>query len=124
MAFQIKMLLTADLDFSSAAQRRRSDRLSGVAVSIMRAPFLRRLIRPRRRVVSRGRIFRCKLVVELAIPAVSGSRDVLFVGSNQEQQIAPSFWSAPSCGQAEPVDLATAGFPNVHLVLEVHGLKR
>jgi hypothetical protein len=65
-----------------------------------------------------------KLVVEVSIPAVTGSEDVLFLGSNQEQEIAPSYWSSNACHQPEPATLTAAGFPDMHIVLEVHGLKR
>jgi hypothetical protein len=45
-----------------------------------------------------------------------------FVGMNDLGQSAPTYIASGSCGIDDPVDLATMGFPNAHLVMVVHGL--
>ena len=42
-----------------------------------------------------------------------------FIGSNNAGQSAPSYLTAPNCGVAQPTDLATIGFPSMHLVFNV-----
>ena len=61
------------------------------------------------------------LVVEVV--SFDGTNDLFafFIGSNADGQTAPSYLSAPSCGIAAPTDLASLGFPNMHIVMTVHG---
>jgi hypothetical protein len=61
------------------------------------------------------------LVVELFVPDGDPSASRLFVGSNNLGQTAPSFIRAPGCGLSEPGDMASLGFPNMHLILVVNG---
>jgi len=61
------------------------------------------------------------IVVEIFIPNGVPSQHRYFPGSNGAGQSAPSYLAAPTCGAAEPADLATlgAGFPNVHLIIDL-----
>src|SRR4029079_14722911 len=46
---------------------------------------------------------------------------VFFVGSNSMGQTAPGYLSSASCGIANPMNIATIGFPNMHIVFNVTG---
>lgn len=59
------------------------------------------------------------LVAELHIG--NSPTDDLVVGSNALGETAPAYIAAPQCGQPEPIELASIGFPNMDLVLAVHG---
>jgi hypothetical protein len=61
------------------------------------------------------------LVVEIHTPDSAGNNHLLFVGSNAAGQTGPTFLRAPAagCDLVEPVDLASIGFPDLHLVLSV-----
>jgi cysteine-rich repeat protein len=59
------------------------------------------------------------LVVEVF--AADATTDIFFIGSNDLGQTAPSFLAASSCGFAEPADIATLGFPDMHVVMAVTG---
>ncbi|MBS1758751.1 MAG: HYR domain-containing protein, partial [Bacteroidetes bacterium] len=59
------------------------------------------------------------LIVELFTPA--GGNNSFFVGSNTSAQTGPSYISATACGITTPTDLASIGFPNMHLILNVGG---
>ncbi len=61
------------------------------------------------------------LVVEVMIPNGQGAGHSFFIGSNNAGQSGPSFIRAPDCGVGEPGDAANLGFPNMHLVLDIHG---
>ncbi len=58
-----------------------------------------------------------ELVVEINNPA--GNR--FWIGSNNLGQTAPSYLSASDCGIANPTDVASIGFPNMHTVMNVVG---
>lgn len=60
-----------------------------------------------------------KLAVEVHTP---GGDDEFFIGANDEGQTAPSYLRAPECGDEGPVDLASIGFPEMHILLTVSGL--
>ncbi|SDS20549.1 S8 family serine peptidase [Jiangella sp. DSM 45060] len=60
------------------------------------------------------------LVAEVSAPDLSGVGG-FWPGSNRAGQSAPTYLTAPGCDLAEPADLATLGFPYVHLVLNVVG---
>jgi hypothetical protein len=62
------------------------------------------------------------LVLELFTP--DGRAPVnnrFFIGSNTSAQTGPSYISAADCGIANPTDLATIGFPNMHIILNANG---
>lgn len=65
-----------------------------------------------------------QLAVEVFVPNSTVGR-LLFIGSNDAGQSAPSFLRAPlgNCGINEPTDFADVppGFPNVHILLSVSG---
>jgi len=61
------------------------------------------------------------LVVEVVSPDGTTDGFAFYIGSNGDGQTAPSYLSASACGIATPTDLATLGFPNMQIVLNVHG---
>ncbi|TJY58345.1 calcium-binding protein [Sinimarinibacterium sp. CAU 1509] len=61
------------------------------------------------------------LVVSIHLANGSGSGYLLFLGSNANGQSHPSYLAAPECGAAEPIDIASLGFPNMHLLMEISG---
>lgn len=61
------------------------------------------------------------LIVELFTPDGSGSSNSFFIGSNNSAQTGPSYISADDCGITTPTDIATIGFPNMHIILNVNG---
>lgn len=61
------------------------------------------------------------LIVELFTPDGGGSNNSFFIGSNNSAQTGPSYISAADCGITTPTDLATIGFPNMHIILNVNG---
>ncbi len=44
-----------------------------------------------------------------------------FIGSNAGGQTGPSYIEAPDCGANVPTNLATLGFPNDHIILDISG---
>jgi len=44
-----------------------------------------------------------------------------FIGSNANGQTAPSFLMSAGCGAPEPSDVATLGFPDMHIIMVVNG---
>ncbi len=61
-----------------------------------------------------------QLVVEVYHPTPLQDGYLLF-GSNSGGQTGPSYMKAPACGINTPTDVATLGYPNKHLVLNVWG---
>ena len=61
------------------------------------------------------------LVVEIFTPNGQTAGHSFFVGSNALGQTGPSFIRAASCGIADVTNLASIGFPNMHLVMTVNG---
>ncbi len=62
------------------------------------------------------------LVVEFFTPDGSADSNLLFVGSNNLGQTAPSYLAAADCGVTEPTDVADIGFPDMHIVMNVTGM--
>ena len=61
------------------------------------------------------------LVVEIAVPDGTGAQAEFFLGSNSAGQTGPSYLQDPECGDLTPVDLASVGFPDTHVILQVVG---
>ena len=61
------------------------------------------------------------LVVEVLAPEGQTAGHSFFIGSNAGGQSGPSFVRAPTCGINDITNLATAGFPNMHIVMSVSG---
>ena len=62
-----------------------------------------------------------ELVMELFTPDGAAGGNLFFVGSNADPQTGPSYLSAADCGVATPTDVSAIGFPNMHIVFNVHG---
>jgi len=62
-----------------------------------------------------------ELVMEVFTPGGGIAHNSLFIGSNAAAQTGPSYVSAAGCGSSMPTDVADIGFPNSHLVFNVHG---
>jgi hypothetical protein len=62
-----------------------------------------------------------ELVMEVSSPDGVANGNVFLIGSNSEGQTGPSYISEPDCGFPDPVDLASIGFPDVHMVFNVDG---
>lgn len=56
------------------------------------------------------------LVLEVAVPDVQ-----FYPGSNSAGQTGPTYVRSSVCGAAEPTDLATLSFPEVHWVVNING---
>ncbi len=61
------------------------------------------------------------LVVEFFTPNGQPSNYGLWVGSNNQGQTGPSYIAAAACSIADPTDIASIGFPTMHIVMNVHG---
>lgn len=61
------------------------------------------------------------LVVEIFTPDGTAGTNSFFIGSNSAGQSAASYLAAASCGATEPTDVATLGFPGMHIVMNVYG---
>jgi hypothetical protein len=62
-----------------------------------------------------------ELVMELFTPDGQATGNLFFVGSNADPESGPSYLSAAACGVTNPTPVATLGFPNMHIVFNVHG---
>ena len=62
-----------------------------------------------------------ELVMELNIPDGSAAQNVFFVGSNTDPQTADSYISASDCSIDTPTPTEDIGFPDMHIVFNVHG---
>lgn len=61
------------------------------------------------------------LIMELFTPSGAAPlNNRFFIGSNTSAQSGPSYISAASCGIANPTDLASLGFPNMHIILNAN----
>lgn len=61
------------------------------------------------------------LLLEVAAPDLETANGEYLPGSNAAGQTAPSYIAAADCGSGEPEELASIGFPDVHLVMSVTG---
>ncbi|HMU46300.1 MAG TPA: HYR domain-containing protein [Chitinophagaceae bacterium] len=62
------------------------------------------------------------LVYEVHTPdGRSPVNNAFFIGSNNLGQTAPCYISAADCGVPTPVTLASLGFPNMHIVMNISG---
>ena len=62
-----------------------------------------------------------ELVVEVFSPDGFEAGNAFFIGSNDAGETGPSYLSAPDCGIPNPIPLADAGFPDMHIVMNVNG---
>ncbi|QNN56414.1 IPTL-CTERM sorting domain-containing protein [Diaphorobacter ruginosibacter] len=66
------------------------------------------------------------LVVEVFTPNGQAAGYKFFIGSNNTAPInpagAPSYIRAPNCGVVDIVTVGSLGFPNMHVVMVVHGM--
>ena len=60
------------------------------------------------------------LVVEIFAPDNTNG-GTWFIGSNPAGQTGPTFLASSFCGAPEPTDIATLGFPTMHMVMVVNG---
>ena len=61
------------------------------------------------------------LVVEVFTPNGQTAGDLFFIGSNAAGQTGPSYIAAADCGAPDPTDLASVGFGDMHIVMNVTG---
>jgi hypothetical protein len=61
------------------------------------------------------------LVVEVFTPDGQAAGHSFFIGSNSAGQTGPSYIYAPDCGVPQPTNIATIGWPNMHIVMNVTG---
>ena len=62
------------------------------------------------------------IVVSVAVPLTDAT--FFQIGSNDAGQLAPGFITAEACGLLTPFNLATAGFPNMHIVMNINGTEQ
>ena len=63
------------------------------------------------------------MVLELFTPdGRAPANNRFFIGSNTSAQTGPSYIMAADCGIATPTDLASIGFPNMHIILNANGV--
>ena len=62
------------------------------------------------------------LVVEVFTPNGQTDGHSFFIGSNNLGQSAPSYIATADCGVLEPTPTGDIGFPDMHIVMVVHGL--
>lgn len=62
-----------------------------------------------------------ELVLEVFTPDGTAAGNLFFIGSNTAPETGPSYISAPDCGLDDPTTTAAIGFPNMHIVMNVHG---
>jgi hypothetical protein len=61
------------------------------------------------------------LVIEVHTPDGQVDGNLFWIGSNANGETHPSYFAAADCGIPEPTPFADLGFPNVHVVMTVHG---
>lgn len=61
------------------------------------------------------------MVVEVFSPDSQAAGGGFFIGSNDAGQTGASYIAAAACGLPNPASLASIGFPNMHIVMNVHG---
>ena len=62
-----------------------------------------------------------ELVMQVFTPSGVDAHNSFFIGTNNSAQTGPSYVSAADCGSPTPIDLTTLGFPDAHIVFNVHG---
>jgi len=62
-----------------------------------------------------------ELVMEVFTPDGQATGNLLFIGSNADPESGTSYLSAAACGVTNPTPVAQLGFPNMHIVFNVHG---
>lgn len=62
-----------------------------------------------------------EIVVEIFTPNGQTPNHRFFIGSNNLGQSAPSYISAADCGVPNPINVATAGAPNMHTLIGLVG---
>jgi hypothetical protein len=62
-----------------------------------------------------------QFAVEIAVPDGTAAGDIFFAGSNTANQTEPTYWSSVTCQFLDPVDLASLGFPDSHVIMQVSG---
>jgi len=62
-----------------------------------------------------------ELVMEVLSPDQTVEHNFFLIGSNPDPETAPSYLSAPDCGNADPVATRCIGFPDMHYVFNVNG---
>jgi hypothetical protein len=62
-----------------------------------------------------------ELVMQVFTPDGTATHDVFFIGTNAAAQTGPSYVSSVACNSPQPIDTADLGFPDSHLVFDVHG---
>jgi hypothetical protein len=61
------------------------------------------------------------LVIEVFTPSGQAAGHSFFIGSNTSAETAPSYIMAAACGIPNPVTIASVGFPNMHMIINVNG---
>ncbi len=62
------------------------------------------------------------IVAAVAVPLTDAT--FFQIGSNNEGQLAPGYITAEACGLLTPLNLASAGFPNMHMVMNIQGTEQ
>jgi pimeloyl-ACP methyl ester carboxylesterase len=62
-----------------------------------------------------------ELVIEVFTPSGQSTGNQFFIGSNSLAESGASYISAASCGITNPITTAAAGFPNMHVVMDING---
>lgn len=62
-----------------------------------------------------------ELVVEVFSPDGRPDGNTFYIGSNLAAQTGPSYFNALDCGISDPTDLASLGFSDMHIVINVRG---
>ena len=63
-----------------------------------------------------------QLVMEVFTPDGQAAGNLFFIGSNAAPENGPSYLSAAACGITTPTTTAAIGFPDMHIVFNVHGV--
>jgi hypothetical protein len=62
-----------------------------------------------------------ELVVEVFTPSGESAGNFFFIGSNAAGETGPSYISAADCGITSPTTTSAIGFPDMQIVMNVHG---
>ncbi len=61
------------------------------------------------------------LVVEIFTPDGQSAGHSFYIGSNANGQTGPSYLATADCGISEPISTGAIGFPDMHILMIVHG---